>query len=682
MGADSMAEDSDTVMLRDRFEIKPGSRLSQFDQGAALAYAVEDHSQTGRKLFALVCPGTVPCRGLNPPERRAPIPMLWPEASGVVDWPVPSHNGATGGGGTVWGRRPVLVYPQPTGERMLKDPSQPLPMLTEQLLTRNIIKPAMVMLKELGNLGVAHRAIRPSNIFYAVGNSGEIVFGECFAVPPGSEQPAVYETIENGLAGRMGRATGSQADDIYALGVLVLSLHMGNPLHGMTDEQVNGAKINFGTFSALAGGEKVSPTMAEMLRGLLSDKVSDRWTLKNLEMWMLGQYFNPVLPNLPQRSTRPIRLGGAELMNRPAAANALAAHWDEALTNVDNGTVESWLKRGFNDDKVAEPLHLIQGLSLSYGPSTGAKHRMVSRLIQFMGPNLPLCYKSIRVNPAAMGTMLASVIDQPPLRTEFVEMLRGRLPQGWVDHQPKLTSELASIRRTLDNIEKVIERAGPGYSVERVLYELDPAMPCRSELIGDYYVTSLKDLLPAIDAALPGAEAGTLPMDRHIAAFVASKIARPVERELTLYGNPADQNGYRMGVLRLIAAVQRQHPNWDLPRLAETLLNLLKPVIESFHRLQSRSDVHNKLEKFAAQSDFVAMAELLDEDGALRQSDVLGFEEAQGAYAALEKEAQWLEAGGLTNPAKVQASARVSSAITSAFIASGALAAFTIAMVL
>ncbi|MDQ7246530.1 hypothetical protein [Dongia sedimenti] len=672
-----MADDSDLVMLRDRFELKPASRLPQFDQGDALAYAVEDRSHTGRKLFALICSGTVPCRGLNLPERRTQIPMLWPEAAGIVDWPVSSS-----GGSTVWGRRPALVYPQPAGERLQKDPSQPLPVLNEQLIARNIIKPAMLVLKELGQLGVAHRAIRPGNIFYALGNSGEVVFGECFAAPPGSDQPVVYETIENGLASRMGRAPGSQADDLYALGVLVLRLHLGNAMQALNDEAVIAAKINFGTFSALAGGEKVSPSMAEMLRGLLSDKVSDRWTLRNLEMWMLGQYFNPILPNLPQRATRPIRLGGGEHLNRPAAAYAMAVNWDEALTNVENGTLDSWLKRGFNDEKVNEPLQLARGLAMSYGPSTGTKHRMVSRLIQFMGPSLPICYKSIRVSGTALGTMLASVIDQPPLRTEFVEMLRARLPQGWLDHQPKLTSELASVRRTLDGVEKIVERPGPGYSVERVLYELDPGMPCRSELIGDYYVTSLKDLLPAIDAALPGAEAGTMPIDRHIAAFTAAKLARPIERELTQIGNPADQSGYRLGILRLLAAVQRQHPNHDLPRLAETLLELMKPVVESFHRLQARSEIRKKLEQCAAHSDFVQMAELLDEEGPFRQSDTHGFEHAQNTYAELEKEAQWLEDGGLTDPARVQASARVSAAISAAFLASGVLAAFTVAMVL
>jgi len=672
-----MADNSDRVMLRDRFEIKPQTRLPQFDQGAALAYGVEDLSHSGRKLFALVCSGTMPCRGLNPPERRSAIPMLWPEASGVTDWPVAAADGAA-----VWGRRPVLVYPQPAGERMQKDAGLPLPVLSEQMIARNVIKPAMAMLKELGHLGIAHRAIRPGNIFYALGSSGEIIFGDCFAAVPGSDQPAVYETIENGSAHPMGRAPGTQADDLYALGVLVLFLHMGNTLGGQSDEAILAAKINFGTFSALAGGEKVSPTMAEMLRGLLCDKVSDRWTLRNLEMWMLGQYFNPVLPNLPQRATRPMRLGGGEHMNRPAAAYAMAMHWDEALSVVDNGTMESWLKRGFNDEKVAEPLHHIRGVSMSYGPSTGAKHRMVSRLIQFMGPNLPIAYKSIRVSPSALGTMLAAVIDQPALRTEFVEMLRGRLPQGWVEQQPKLTPDLVRIARALDGIEKVIERPGPGYSVERVLYELDTGMPCRSELIGDFYVTSLKDLLPAIDAALPGAEPGTMPVDRHIAAFAASRLSRPVERELAQLANTADPAAYRMGILRLLAAVQRQHPTNDLPRLAETMLELMKPVVESFHRLQARSELRNKLEQLAAHSDLTQMAELLDEDGPQRQADVHGFEQAQRSYADLEKEAQWLEAGGLTGPEKVAASARVSAAITAAFLASGVLAAFTVAMVL
>jgi hypothetical protein len=673
-----MAESGEKIVLHDRFEIKPSSRLAQYDQGTAQAFAAEDLDHPGRKLFALIASGTLPCRGLHLPERRGQIPLIWPDAVGMVDWPVRVESGAQ-----VWGRRPALVYPQPVGERMAKTDEDPLPRLNEQALARTIIKPAVEMLRELALFGVPHRAIRPTNIFYAAGNSGEIVFGPCFGSLPGAEQPTVYETTENGLAHRHGRNAGAQADDLYALGVLLLALHMGRrPLQGLNDEAVIAAKINFGSFSALSQGEKFSPTMAELLRGLLSDKVAERWTVRNLDMWMLGQYFNPVLPVLPQRATRPIRFGGGEHISKPAVANAMAWHWDEAVDFVDGGQLDAWLARGFNDEKIAQPLALLRGLAFSYGAGGSVKHRTVSRMISFMGPNLPICYKGIRVDVTSLGSMLASLIDQGPLRTEFAELLRGRLPQGWLDQQPKMTPELAQIRRALDVVEPLVDRPGPGFSIERALYELEPLAPCRSDLIDDYCVTQIRDLLPAIDAALPGADAGTLPMDRHIAAFIAARINRGVERELNALANMADQVAYRLGILRLIAVVQSAHANHDLPRLGATIAEMLMPVIDSFHRLKSRDELKAKVKQLAGKSEFQELADLLDEEGPTRQIDDRGFIEAQQSYAALEQEAQWLEGGGLTHPALIQASAGLSAAVTSALVSSAILAGFAVVMVM
>jgi hypothetical protein len=448
-------------------------------------------------------------------------------------------------------------------------------------------------------------------------------------------------------------------------------------MQNMTDEQIVAAKINFGTFSALSQGEKFSPSMAELLRGLLSDKVAERWGQRNLDMWMLGQYFNPVLPSLPQRATRPIRFGGGEHISKPALGNAMAWHWDEAIDVVDGGQLESWLQRGFNDEKAAEPLAQIRGLAFSYGTGAGVKHRTVSRMISFMGPTLPLCYKSLRVNIGALGTMLASVMDQGPLRTEFAELLRGRLPQGWLDQQQK-NPDVVALRRVLDTIDPLIDRPGPGFSIERALYELEPQAPCHSDLVADFCVVQLRDLLPAVDAALPGAAAGTLPMDRHIAAFIAARIGRGIDRDLNALGNMADQVAYRLGVLRLIAAVQAMHPNHDLPRLGETIAEMLAPVVESFHRLKSRDDMRRKVKSLAAKADFQQLAELLDQEGPTRLIDERGFIEAQQNYVALEREAKWLEGGGLTSPALVNASAQLSAAATAGFLASVAIAAFTI----
>jgi hypothetical protein len=673
-----MADSGDKVILQERFEIKPSTRLASFDLGSAQAFATDDLNHPGRKLFALIGSGTLPCRALNLPERRGgQVPLVWPEAVGMVDWPV-----RIAGGAQVWGRRPAMIYLQPVGERVAKADDDPLPRLNEQVLARTIIKPALDMLRELTLFDVPHRAIRATNIFYAAGNAGEIVFGPCFGSVPGADQPTVYETIENGLSHRLGRSAESLTDDLYALGVLLMGLNIGRrPMQGMNDEAIIAAKINFGSFSALSQGEKFSPTMAELLRGLLSDKVGDRWTIRNLDLWMLGQYYNPVLPILPHRATRPIRFGGGDHISKPALAHAMAWHWEEATEFVTDAALENWLGRGFNDEKVAGPLAIIRGLASSYGAPGGVKHRTVSRMISFMGPALPLCYRTLRVNIAALGTLLASVIDQSAPRNEFAEMMRARLPQGWLDQQAKQTPDVLTLRSTLAKVEPLLERPGPGFGLERALYELAPQAPCRSDLIADFCVNDLRDLLPAIDAALPGAEAGTLPMDRHIAAFIAARLGRGVERDLNALANMADQAAYRLGVLRLLANVHNLHPNPDLPRLGEALAEMLSPVIDSFHRLKSRDDLRAKVKLLAGKAELQHLAELLDEEGTTRQNDQNGFREAQQTYAALQKEAEWLEHGGLTDPVLVSASARMSAAATSALMASAVIAGFAVLMV-
>ena len=96
----------------------------------------------------------------------------------------------------------------------------------------------------------------------------------------------------------------------------------------------------------------------------------------------------------------------------------------------------------------------------------------------------------------------------------------------------------------------------------------------------------------------PGAEAGTIPIDRHIAAFIAAKLARPIERELTQFANPADQAAYRLGILRVLAAVQRQHPNHDLPRLADRSQDI--PLLMEHFIKQFSKRHHKKIESVSA----------------------------------------------------------------------------------
>ncbi|TXH37150.1 MAG: hypothetical protein E6Q98_09725 [Rhodospirillaceae bacterium] len=684
-----MADETDSILLAGRYEILPDEPLPHLDSPGAMAFAVRDHQEAGKQLFALIAPGHLPCRAFQfATQTMNPLTVLWPVSAGIVDWRLSGGGEGENDGDALWGRRPVLVFRPPTGERIIPMTSNgglntALPQWTESQIIKQLLQPIVRALRDLSASGITHRAIRPDNLFYQLGDSGAVMLGECFSMPPGYAQPAIFETIESGSAHPYGRPTGSQSDDLYALGVLCVMFYLGrNPLAGMSDEQITLAKINYGSFAALAGREKLPPSLTEALRGLLNDKVTERWNLRTLESWLDGQHFNPVLPYLPQRATRPINFAGVDHFNRPSIGHAMAWNWSEAISLVDKPDFENWMRRSFNDEKINEALVKIRAMAQGYGPNATMRDRLVGRLVLFLGQPVPICYRDIRVCLTGMSTLLAEILDKRDLLNQFAEMMRAKLPQAWIQEQASLRPEQIQALKPLDEAEKYLDRAGYGYGIERALYELDPNMPCRSALIGDFYVTHLRDLLPALDAALPGVESGTKPIDRHIAAFIAAGLKRSIDREMAALNNAATGAAQAIAILNLLAIVQGVHPNIKLPHLAQAMKDLLQPVIASFHLTGTREHVQKQLDRHVNACDFGAMLVLFDPEGPLRRGDEIGFTAAKHAYRSKSKEIDWIEDGGLTEADRVRLIAHRTAAVTSAFAASVGLAIFAMLMVL
>jgi hypothetical protein len=365
-------------------------------------------------------------------------------------------------------------------------------------------------------------------------------------------------------------------------------------------------------------------------------------------------------------------------MNKPALAHAMSRRWPETLKLVDSSDFDNWLKRSFNDDKVNEVIsRLAQSAALS-GPTAAIKDRYVARLIIWMSAQSPICYRDIRVNVTGMATMLAQVLDNQALMNQFIEMLRGRLVQVWLNEQPVLNSNQLQVRRIMEEVEKHVDKPGIGQGAERALYEFDPLIPCRSPMIADFYVINMRDLLPAIDAALPALGEGTIPIDRHIAAFIGAHLRRSIDRELAGIALATEEAERRIAILRLLAMVQQTYPSRKLPRLAEAVVAMLAPALNSFHHATARSDAERRMQKLGKECDFSGLALLFDPSGPYRRSDSLGFTAAKRAYVALKREERWLEQGGLTHLQRTRAIGQRAAAIASAFVASAAIAAYSI----
>lgn len=666
-------DDGRSVVLADRYRLHPSEPLPDFGSPGVQAFAVSDERGTSKSLFALVCRQDIPPRTdvLAQFSRFHRLPMLIPLRHGVVHWP-PARA-----------RRFVILLQQPGGERVLAGPDAKIEPWREDRVVRSVMRPLMPVLNELADRVVTHRAIRADNLFYSDPSHESVILGECFSGPPAMTQPYYYEPIDGAMALPEGRGPGSPADDMYALGVTVLVLLCGgNPVAGLDQDQVVQEKISRGSYAALVRDTRLSLPMVEALRGMLCDDPEQRWRFQDLQMWLNGRHLSPKQALLPPKAARAFVFDGAEYLNAPALSHALGTKWEKGLSVPREPDMERWVRRSLGDEQRAAAIRqAAQSAAGAGGERNSADDRLLARVLMSLDEHAPIRYKSVCVRLEGLAQALAVNFHDEEKRQIFIEIFDHRLPQLWVEHQPVLGPDLAILRRVCDTAAINISKQRMGYSQERALYGANPSWPCQSPLLKSDYVAELEDLLPALERIAAQGKTERCPVDKHIAGFVGAKMKASIERSLSELDNKDDPMVFNLGVLRLLAAVQRSVGPAQTPYLAAWCAALLKPVVEGFHNRTRCEQMADMAEQLAVKGNLGSLLALIDDDDR-KAADEQGFEQAKADFAALVEQANWLRGGGMTSPAIVRRHAREASSIVSSVIAGVAVLGITLASVL
>ena len=216
-------------LLSGRYAIQMDKPMPQLDSPLAKAYSVTDSRATSRSMFGLVCGiDSLPRTEIVAQfARLRRIPVLTAIDAGAVTL------------SDTIGRRVVIVFEVPTGERVHASLNGEMSPLREDEIVRHVIKPLMPALKEMSSRFIAHRAIRADNIYYTDASRKAVIFGECVSSMPGMSQPVLYEPIDAGMAKPSGRGPGLVSDDLYAFGVMLVVLLAGcNPVADMSDQDL------------------------------------------------------------------------------------------------------------------------------------------------------------------------------------------------------------------------------------------------------------------------------------------------------------------------------------------------------------------------------------------------------------------------------------------------------------
>ena len=499
------------VPLGARAEIYPSMALPDFNAVGGPAFAARIKGEAGMDSMAIICNTGLPPRidaltSMRSIDHPAVLRLL---DSGVVLWPSDGMHYF------------AIAYQRPGSPRFKQSIDEPHQPISEDAVNHYFVAPLIGALVEFLRTGAVHNAIRPTNIFWRIGVGAPPQLGDSLSAPAGLGQPALFETIERALSAPMGRGSGAHVDDCYAFGVTLALLILGqNPLRGLDERGVIQAKIERGTFGALIGNNRLSGTHSEILRGLLTDDARQRWTGGELEQWLSGRRLTPKNTDAGRRASRHLEFSGKEYWQIRPLADALSTQPGEAMRIIENGTLDKWMRRAMGDEERADALHDAQSSLKEIGKQAFYENQMVARACIALDPPAPIRYRGISVMPGGICNMLVEALSTGSNVQGLSEIISTQLVTFWVNMQKELKTDLVPLGQLFERMRGIIERTSLGNGPERVVYELNPGLPCLSPMLRAQYVVTPKTLLPALERIAVQPNRPHEPMDRHIAAFL------------------------------------------------------------------------------------------------------------------------------------------------------------------
>lgn len=647
------------LLLRDRYHIHPERPLPELSTPSASAYAVDDRRDFGRQLFGLVCtPGLPPRTSVAAVVRGNRVRNLLPLVEyDVVDWPPLGQ------------RCMVFVYERPLGGRLLDTVAKAGGRIPEHDLQNRIIEPLANALAEMANSDEAHRAVRPDNIFFLDPEHQTLVLGDCLTAPPGFDQPTVFETIERSMAGPAGRGQGEATDDLYALGVTLVFLLLGeNPVSRMSEEELIFSKIERGTYASLCSGGRIPMSLLEPLRGLLSDEADERWTIQDLNLWIDGRRMTPMQKRAAAKPEARFIFAGHDHMTPRSLAYSFSRNVADAARVLKEGQADPWLRRSLSTPGLADTIARTVEMALIHeGEPAGSDDQLIAEVCMILDPKAPIRFKGYAFMPESFGTSLAVELLRQGNTKIGSEIIDRNIAGKWFEYRGgggggaivALEKRFAALREFLTNRD-------PGYGIERCLYELNPSLPCQSSLIIQDYVVSIDELLPTLDLVANRIDTKTPPIDRHVAAFIAARLDQDVDNHLRALGD-SHESKKTEGILSLLSLVQWRLGPDALYGLASWVGGLLGPAINSYHSRTVRRDIEREIPRLVRQGSLTDLYDLID-NAEQRQQDEQGYQAAIDEFILAETEIQDIESSDSARAESAERIGQQAAAMTSVIV--------------
>lgn len=625
------------VDVKGHFDILPDHPLPELDSPPAFAFKATSvrKKEKDREFIAYICDPAMPPRFgiVSLLARVDDSHFMKVQDWDVVDWPLEGR------------RCPVAVVEKPAGRRAFETVEAVRRPMKEEEVIRTVIEPITQVLRDLHAVGVFHGAIRADNVFFTSDLENDVIVGECYTAPANVAQPIAYSTIANGLASPTGRAPGSRADDMYAFGVTILAFLAGkNPVAIYPDEQaLLKAKLTYGSYAAMGLSHRVTPALMEVLRGLLNDNEGDRWGVEDLALWINGRRMNPRQHSLGQKASRPYVINGTDYDTAREVAYGMSQSWDQAVALIQDGSLDTWLRRSLSDDEKIEAVNVAKGGQA--GVTQAEQEKLVSRVLMALSPMWPIQIKDVSATFEGIAQMVAINIHNRDVTNYFVKVIEMGLVPFWLEMQEVSNQDQLRLLQRLEKAKLMLVNRQTGGGLERVVYELNDYMPCSSPMFEDDYVPNLDYLLPALDrlAKQRNHQIDVL-IDRNIAAYIAVNHKRNMSTFLLAMDSGKKGVGNAIAQVKILRHLQEtvgvKRGYVDLTRAC---IHILQPYVDQFYSNDEQEKIQEKMEKATKLGRLKDLLDIVEDTEALTR-DHAEFAKAVHEYTvAVVKQARLYE---------------------------------------
>jgi hypothetical protein len=604
MSEDQAKSESEKVICLDSYAIAFDHPLVDFSTAVSTAYHAENIRNPEISIFALAIAPGMPYRHFHLKTlSKVTLPgMITLLDSAILYAPILKR------------RVHVLIYIKPTGGRLANNIHESTALKGFSSLPA-LILPLAVTLKQLQTQNLTHRAIRPTNMYWANAQRDRILLGDCIATPPAYEQPSLCETIESAMTHHSARGNGSIHNDFYSLGASIALLSQSKPNSlNVTDDKMIIDKIREGSFSYMTEKITLTSPAESFFRGTLTDNETERWGYENIVQWEGDRNVSIPKSKGSRRATRAFYFDKKELFFAREVVQVINQNWNSAFLQLTSGGLELWVRRSLeNVDKAVVVASVLSDVHFNARiDQTLLIDAALVKICAILDSSGPIYFRGISFMPEAWeNAVILGILGEGTLEA-LIEAMRSRITKYYSEVEEKSSAEVSMLDSIFRTNKDFLDREHLGYGIEHVIYRLGEKTPCLSPMTINWIVLSLNELLPALEIyAKKGYSAGEIPFDKHIAAFILVRSDFETSKYYTMI-NSKDEGRSILGILSLFSQIQLRSGRNNYPALTLWFVQCLKPAINRYNNVTTRQKLEKEVNRIANDGSLIDLMQVID----------------------------------------------------------------------